>query len=164
MKADRLFGQYELIEEVARGGMGIVYKARQTKLDRIVALKMILPSHFDSDSAVRRFQIEAEAAAKLDHPCVVPIFDVGEHDGQPYLCMAFIEGESLAARLVAGAVSATEAARIVRDVAEAVHHAHERDCPPRFEAGEHSDRSRRATASHRFRTGAAFRCADGAFA
>jgi eukaryotic-like serine/threonine-protein kinase len=117
------FGQYELVEEVARGGMGIVYKARQRKLDRIVALKMIL---LDSESAVRRFQFEAEAAAKLDHPGVVPIHDVGEHNGQHYLCMAFVDGESLAARVSRGPLPPDEAARIVRDVAEAVQHAHER--------------------------------------
>jgi len=118
------FGPYDLIEEIARGGMGIVYKARQRKLDRIVALKMILPSHFDSESAVRRFQVEAEAAAKLDHPGVVPIHDVGEHEGQHYLCMAFVDGESLAARVSRGRLPPDEAARIVRDVAEAVQHAH----------------------------------------
>ncbi len=122
----RQFGQYELIGEVARGGMGVVYKARQPKLDRIVAIKTILPQQFESDSAVRRFQIEAEAAAKLDHPGVVPIYDVGEQDGEHYLCMAYVDGESLATRLARGPLPADDAARIVRDVAEAVHHAHER--------------------------------------
>jgi serine/threonine protein kinase len=121
------FGSYELIEEVARGGMGVVYKARQAKLDRIVAIKMILPTQFDSDSAVRRFQLEAEAAAKLDHPGVVPIYDVGEQDGQHYLSMAFVDGESLAARIArSGRAQPQEAARIVRDVAQAVQHAHDR--------------------------------------
>ncbi len=91
----RLFGPYELIGEVARGGMGIVYKARQPKLDRIVAIKTIVPQQFESDSAVRRFQVEAEAAAKLDHPGVVPIYDVGEQDGEHYLCMAYVDGESV---------------------------------------------------------------------
>jgi tRNA A-37 threonylcarbamoyl transferase component Bud32 len=122
----RLFGPYELIGEVARGGMGIVYKARQPKLDRIVAIKTIVPQQFESDSAVRRFQVEAEAAAKLDHPGVVPIYDVGELDGEHYLCMAYVEGESLATRVARGPLAADEAARIVRDVAEAVQHAHDR--------------------------------------
>jgi serine/threonine protein kinase len=122
----RQFGPYELLNEIARGGMGIVYKARQPKLDRIVAIKTILPQQFESDSAVRRFQIEAEAAAKLDHPGVVPIYDVGEQDGEHYLCMAYVDGESLATRLSRGPLPADDAARIVRDVAEAVHHAHER--------------------------------------
>ena len=110
----------------SRGGMGAVYRARQPKLNRVVAIKMILPNQFDSESAARRFQIEAEAAAKLDHPGVVPIYDVGEHDGQHYLCMAYIDGESLAARVTRGCVPPDEAARIVRDVAEAIQHAHDR--------------------------------------
>jgi serine/threonine protein kinase len=122
----RPFGSYELIGEVARGGMGIVYKARQPKLDRIVAIKTIVQQQFASDSAVRRFQVEAEAAAKLDHPGVVPIYDVGEQDGELYLCMAYVDGESLAARVARGPLAADEAARIVRDVAEAVQHAHDR--------------------------------------
>jgi serine/threonine protein kinase len=122
----RLFGPYELIGEVARGGMGIVYKARQPKLDRIVAIKTIVPQQFESESAVRRFQVEAEAAAKLDHPGVVPIYDVGEQDGEHYLCMAYVDGESLATRVARGPLAADEAARIVRDVAEAVQHAHDR--------------------------------------
>jgi serine/threonine protein kinase len=120
------FGSYELIEEIARGGMGVVYKARQSKLDRIVALKMIRADQFDSESSSLRFQNEAEAAAKLDHPGVVPIFDVGEQDGQPYLSMAFIDGESLATRVGRGRLEPREAARIVRDVAQAIQHAHER--------------------------------------
>jgi serine/threonine protein kinase len=122
----RLFGPYELIGEVARGGMGIVYKARQPKLDRIVAIKTIVPQQLDSDSAVRRFKVEAEAAAKLDHPGVVPIYDVGEQDGEHYLCMAYVDGESLAARVARGPLTGEEAARILRDVAEAVQHAHDR--------------------------------------
>jgi serine/threonine protein kinase len=120
------FGSYELIEEIARGGMGVVYKARQRKLDRIVALKMIRADQFDSESSILRFQNEAEAAAKLDHPGVVPIFDVGDQDGQPYLSMAFIDGESLATRVGRGRLDPPEAARIVRDVAQAIQHAHER--------------------------------------
>ncbi|HET6323186.1 MAG TPA: protein kinase [Planctomycetaceae bacterium] len=124
--ASTRFGAYELIEEIARGGMGVVYKARQSKLDRIVALKMIRADQFDSASSILRFQNEAEAAAKLDHPGVVPIFDVGDQDGQPYLSMAFIDGESLAARVARGRLESREAARIVRDVAQAIQHAHER--------------------------------------
>jgi serine/threonine protein kinase len=120
------FGEYELIEEIARGGMGVVYKARQRKLDRIVALKMIRADQFDSRSAVLRFQNEAQAAAKLDHPGIVAIFDVGDLDGQPYLSMAYIDGEDLAARICHGRMGPQEAARIVRDVSQAIQHAHER--------------------------------------
>jgi serine/threonine protein kinase/WD40 repeat protein len=122
-KTLRYFGDYELLEEVAQGGMGIVYKARQTSLNRLVALKMVLAGAFASSKDVQRFRIEAEAAANLDHPHIVPIFEIGEHDGQQYYAMKFVEGTSLATH--PRGTPREEVAGMV-DVARAIDHAHRR--------------------------------------
>ena len=98
----RDFGDYELLGEIGRGGMGVVYKARQKGLDRIVAVKMILASHLASPEHVRRFHDEARAAAGLRHPNIVHIHEVGQCHGQHYFAMEYIEGESLAERLRRG--------------------------------------------------------------
>jgi serine/threonine-protein kinase len=118
------FGDYELLQEIARGGMGVVYKARQLSLNRIVALKMMLPSLSTSATEVQRFRTEAEAAANLQHPNIVSIHEVGEHDGRLYFSMDYIKGQSLASLIRAHPLPAENAARYLKTTAEAVHYAH----------------------------------------
>jgi outer membrane lipoprotein-sorting protein len=120
-------GDYELLEEINRGGMGIVYRARQKSLDRSVAVKLILTGRFASEAEIKRFHIEAEAAARLDHPNIVPIYEVGEVDGHHFFSMKLIEGVPLSRRLAnrEAAFSHREAAALLATVARAVHHAHQ---------------------------------------
>jgi eukaryotic-like serine/threonine-protein kinase len=120
----RDFGPYELLDEVGRGGMGVVYKARQKTLDRTVAVKMILATHLASPEHVRRFQIEAWAAARLRHPNITQIHDVGQHHGQQFFAMEYIEGESLAQRIARQRLSFDAIVRLVSTVARAVDHLH----------------------------------------
>jgi serine/threonine-protein kinase len=120
----RRFGDYELLEEIGRGGMGIVYKARQVSLDRLVALKMLRHTDQASEEEGRRFRMEAETAARLDHPNIVPVYDVGEIDSCPYFTMKYVEGTTLARLLVEHPLPPREAARLIAAVARAIHHAH----------------------------------------
>ena len=118
------FGRYVLIDEIARGGMGVVYRARQHGLDRVVALKMILGVGVDGDT-VRRFLLEAQSAAALDHPNVVPVYDSGEIDAKPYFTMAFIDGPNLRSYVDArGVLPIEETARLFTQIVAGVGHAH----------------------------------------
>jgi serine/threonine-protein kinase len=120
------FGPYEFTEEIGRGGMGVVYLARQTTLNRTVAVKLLLSGAYSSEAALRRFQLEAEAAAGLQHPNIVGIHDYGEWEGQPYYAMDLIPGRNLADLCDGRPLPAARAAEILRDLAQAVHYAHQK--------------------------------------
>jgi len=120
------FGDYVLMEKLGEGGMGVVYKARQVSLKRLVAVKMISSGRFADEREVERFRVEAEAAANLDHPGIVRIFEIGEHQGRHYFSMDFVEGESLEARLRESPLPPQEAARLMEQTARAIAYAHGR--------------------------------------
>jgi WD40 repeat protein/tRNA A-37 threonylcarbamoyl transferase component Bud32 len=121
----RYIGDYELLEELGRGGMGVVYKARQSKLNRLVALKMILAGEYAGERDIARFRTEAEAVARFQHPNIVQIFEVGEHDGHPYFSLEFVDGGSLAQKLDGTPLPPQQAARLVETLARAMHAAHQ---------------------------------------
>jgi eukaryotic-like serine/threonine-protein kinase len=120
------FGDYALLAEIARGGSGVVYKAKQRSLNRLVAVKMLLFGHLAREDVVRRFKAEAEAAALLQHPNIIRIHEVGEHEGQYYFSMDFVEGQSLAERARDNPLPPELAADYLRTIAETVHYAHQR--------------------------------------
>jgi serine/threonine protein kinase/Flp pilus assembly protein TadD len=119
------FGDYELLEEIGRGGQGVVYRAHQKSLNRTVALKVIGLGPWTTETHLRRFRREAEAAASLEHPGIVPIHEVGEQDGQCYFSMKFIEGGQLDEVVKQTPISSRQAAQLIAKVARTVHYAHE---------------------------------------
>jgi serine/threonine protein kinase/tetratricopeptide (TPR) repeat protein len=122
----RRLADYQLLEELGRGGMGVVFKAHQTSLNRLVAVKMILAGQFATPAAVQRFRREAEAVAALDHPNIVPVYEVGEYEGRHFFAMKLIEGASLDRHVDRFTGDHPAAARLMETVARAVQHAHER--------------------------------------
>jgi eukaryotic-like serine/threonine-protein kinase len=122
----RSFGDYELEKELGRGGMGVVYKARQRSLNRTVAVKMILRGDFASGVDLARFRSEAESAARLEHPHIVSIYEVGQWEGQAYFTMQYVDGTTLARLVANGPLSPREAARLLIPICRAIQHAHEK--------------------------------------
>ncbi len=119
------FGDYELLEEIGRGGQGVVYRAHQISLNRTVALKVIGLGRWATTAHIRRFRLEAEAAARLNHPCIVPIYEVGERDGACYFSMGLVEGGQLDAVLKREPMPIRRAVELIAKVARTVHYAHD---------------------------------------
>lgn len=117
-------GDYELLDEVGHGGMGVVYRARQISLNRQVAVKMMLPGKLGRAADLARFRAEAEAAARLHHPGIVPVYEVGQLEGRPYFSMKYVRGETLAQRLAEGPLPPRAAAELLAAVSRAIHYAH----------------------------------------
>ena len=121
-----MFDDFEVLEEIGRGGMGVVYKANQLSLSRTVAIKVLLRGQSPSSADLARFRTEAESAAKLDHPAIVPIYEVGEQHGQPFFTMKYVPGTTLTRQLAEGPITARQAASILAPICRAVHYAHQR--------------------------------------
>ncbi len=121
----KYIGEYEVIDEIARGGMGIVFKVRQTALRRIVALNMILAGRVASTSEIDRFQREARAATALMHPNIVGVHEIGQHHGHHYFTIDFIDGQSLAVLLLAAPLTPQRTAKLIKTIALAIHYAHQ---------------------------------------
>ncbi|MGI9471143.1 MAG: serine/threonine protein kinase, partial [Rubripirellula sp.] len=119
-------GEYQILAEIARGGMGVVFKARQEKLHRTVALKMILSGRFATELEVDRFRREARSAASLKHPNIVGVYEIGVHEGNHYFTMDYIESVSLSHRLREGSLAPRDAAKLLQTLACATHFAHEK--------------------------------------
>ncbi len=154
----RYFGDYELLEEIARGGMGVVYKARQISLNRIVALEDDPGRAAGRRGGRATIPRRSRSGRQSRSSGIVPIYEIGEHEGQHYFSMGFVEGESLADKIEDGPLPPREAAEYAKKVAEAVAFAHERRRDPsRPEAGQRAARPKRRAQGHRLRPGQASR-------
>jgi serine/threonine protein kinase/Flp pilus assembly protein TadD len=120
-----ILGDYELLEEIGRGGQGVVYRARQKSLNRTVALKVVRTGQWTTSAHLKRFRLEAETAASLDNPNIVPIYEVGEHGGSCYFSMKFIEGGALDELFKRDPMPTRPAAKLIAELARAVHYAHQ---------------------------------------
>ena len=118
-------GKYEVLDFIKSGGMGAIYKARQKRPSRIVALKVLLGGHFASATQLKRFEREAQAVALLQHPAIVPVYEYGEADGQPYFTMEFIEGTDLRTFALENRLSREELCRQMARICDAIQYAHE---------------------------------------
>jgi serine/threonine-protein kinase len=121
-----LLSGYEMLGELGRGGMGVVYKARQVALKRVVALKMLLGGGHAGTEELARFRREAEAVARLQHPNIVQVYEVGEHQGQPCFALEYVEGGTLAQQLAGTPQPPRQAAQLLATLARAMHYAHQR--------------------------------------
>ena len=117
-------GDHQVLEKLGHGGMGVVYKARHRKLDRLVAVKMVLAGKHASPKMLARFRDEAEAAARLNHPNIVAVYDVGEHDGMPYFTSEFVDGQTLSDVLRESPLNPKRAAGMIETLARAVEYSH----------------------------------------
>ena len=126
MEMPEELGDYQLMEEIGHGGQGLVYRARQKSLNRIVALKVIGLGRWATTAHIKRFRLEAEAAASLDHPSIVPIHEIGESDGSCYFSMKFVEGRPLDEVVKREPMSNRRAAELIVKLARTVHYAHQR--------------------------------------
>src|SRR5215467_6318565 len=146
-------GPYEIISAIGAGGMGEVYKARDTRLERIVVIKVVPESVSGDPSALERFQREARAASALNHPNICTVYDIGEWEGRPFLALEYLEGETLRQRIAGKPLKVDELLELGIQIADAGCGALEGHCPSRYQASQYLRRGSRSSQGHGFRSG-----------